>query len=111
MDKMLRAVGLLLAVTLALATPASAATGPALWLQHVRPLTVRGIGFHARESVSVTAPSGRVRTKTNAAGSSVVTFQSVGDRCSGGRIVAIGARGERVVLRLPPTMCLPAGTP
>jgi hypothetical protein len=111
MEKMLRAVGLLLAVALALATPASAATIPALQLQHVRPMIVRGVGFHARESVSVTAPSGHIRTKTNAAGSFVVTFQSGGDRCSGGRIVAIGARGEHAVLRLPPTMCLPATTP
>lgn len=92
----------------AAAAPAVAARTPSLKIEKATPLVVRGLGFHARETVTLTAPVGRLRMRTTATGGFLASFQSGVDRCSGGRIVAIGTSGDRVVLRLPQLMCAPA---
>ena len=90
------------------AASASAALKPTLTIEHSSPLVVRGLAFHARETVTVTAPAGRLRVRASVNGSFLATFGTGTDRCSGGRIVAVGASGDRVVLKLPQMMCLPA---
>ena len=102
----------LLAVALASITVGAAQAGnaisPSLKIEHASPLVVRGLNFHARESVTVTAPAGRrMRIRTTATGGFLATFPQ-GDRCSGGQILARGAAGDQAILRLPPMMCLPA---
>jgi hypothetical protein len=75
------------------------------------PLVVRGARFTPRETVTVTTPTGRLQVRTTATGAFVASFRGV-PRCSGGGIViARGAHGERVTLRLPLMMCAPATTP
>jgi hypothetical protein len=97
------------AATVAVAS-ASAAQKPAIVIEHSSPLVVRGMGFHAREAVTVTAPFARLRVKSSTTGGFLASFNRGADRCTGGRIVAVGASGDRVVMRLPPMMCLPATT-
>ena len=96
------------AAALALAAAAGAESTPSLRLVAYAPLVVRGIEFVPGETVTVTAPIGRVTVRTTAAGAFVARFRGA-PRCSGGGIVvARGAHGETVRLRLPVTMCAPA---
>jgi hypothetical protein len=95
------------------AAPAAGARAPSLTIVHRTPLVVKGVAFRPRESVTVTTPAGRMHVRTTANGSFLASFGAgLSDRCSGGaRIVAVSVAGERVVLRLPLTMCAPAASP
>jgi hypothetical protein len=88
----------------------SAALKPSISIESSKPLVVRGLAFHAREVVTVTAPVGHLRVHASVNGTFVATFRNGTDRCSGGRIVALGATGDRVVIKLPQMMCLPAAS-
>jgi len=92
-----------LAAALIVAAPAAAA--PRLTLVHSQPFVVRGLGFKPHERVVVRAAARTVIVRTTSLGRFLATFTS--DRCSGGRVVAVGASGDQAVLRLPPAMCAP----
>ena len=96
------------AAAAALAVPAGAERAPTLRMVNFTPLVVRGTAFVPREVVTVTAPTGRIQVRTTATGSFVASFRGTPRCSSGGVVVAVGARGERVLLRLPLTMCAPA---
>ena len=81
---------------------------PSLKIVQRSPLVVSGAGFRRSELVSVQVPGTSVRVRASHTGSFRVTFSS-GDRCTGGRVVATGKFGDHAVLRLPPTLCAPAG--
>ena len=99
----------LAAIALAgVATTAGAAATPTLRLVNMSPLGVRGTAFAPREVVTVSAPYGRIQTRATATGAFVVSFGGVPRCSSGGVVLARGAHGERVMLRLPLTMCAPA---
>jgi hypothetical protein len=66
---------------------------------------VHGTGFKPRERVVVHAGTAAVAVRATSLGRFVATVSF--DRCSGGRIFAVGASGDRAVLRLPPTGCPP----
>jgi hypothetical protein len=106
---MMRLLTLALVVASVAAASASAvARAPSLKIERATPLVVRGLGFHAREIVTVTTSIGHLRVRTTATGGFVASFRTGTDRCSGGRIVALGTTGDRAVLRLPQLMCAPA---
>lgn len=72
------------------------------------PLTLRGANFLPGERVRVTISGELRRTKqvtATRAGAFVVRFSAAYDRCSGLLAVAVGARGSRAVLKLPPLAC------
>ena len=109
----------LTALAIAAARPAAAADAsatkppPALRIVSVAPLTVAGSGFHVRERVRVTTWVDDVKivrgTRATRAGRFRVTFaDTVVDRCSGGFVVAVGARGARAAAKLPQPMCPPS---
>lgn len=98
--------------------PASAAVGMAadgkakLRLLDAAPVTVRGIGFAAGErvSVSVRGLGGMTRKSVTAGprGGWTTTFRNRAfDRCDGLIVGAVGNRGSRAGLRLPPGLCPP----
>ena len=93
---------------LAIASPAGAERTPTLRLVNFTPLVVRGNAFAPRETVTVTAPTGRIQVRTSATGAFVASFDGMPRCSSGGVVVARSANGERVLLRLPLTMCAPA---
>jgi hypothetical protein len=74
-------------------------------------LVVRGAGFFARERVHVTVTVNWQRTKTtrtSSAGTFTVDFGSTFvDPCSGVTVKAVGARGDRALLKMPPRACSP----
>lgn len=76
------------------------------------PVTVRGIGFAAGERVvvSVTSTGGMTRKSVTAGprGGWTTTFRNRAfDRCRGLIVGAVGNRGSRAGLRLPPGLCPP----
>jgi hypothetical protein len=79
-------------------------------LQVVRkaPLTIRGQGFRARESVRVSAAGQNRQLRARANGTFVLTIGS-GDRCNVTRVLAVGTGGSYAVVKvLPSPMCAPA---
>jgi hypothetical protein len=96
----------ILAAALIAATPAGAATHPTLKAVRMQPLTVRGAGFVPRERVVVRMAQARVVVRTSRLGGFVVAFATY-DRCTGGRVIAIGTSGDHALHRLPPVMCPP----
>src|SRR5262245_60699960 len=106
--KRLLALLLVPAAAAALAAPAGAERTPSLRLVDFTPLVVRGTAFVPREVVTVTAPTGRITVRTSATGAFVASFGGAPRCSSGGVVVARSAHGERVMLRLPVTMCAPA---
>jgi hypothetical protein len=97
-----------------LAAPAGSLGAPAqaahLRLVETTPLTVRGTGFKPHERVKVvyaTADLTRtVRTAAGAGGGFVARFAGVHfDACQLPRIVAVGSRGSRAVLKVVPPAC------
>jgi hypothetical protein len=79
-------------------------------LQIVRkaPLTIRGQGFRARESVRVSAAGRNWRLRANPSGTFVLTISS-GDRCNSVRVLAVGSGGSYAVVKvLPSPECAPA---
>jgi hypothetical protein len=72
------------------------------------PLTLRGTHFRPNERVRVTLAGELRRTKrvtAGRAGGFVVRFEAAYDRCSGAIASAVGARGSRATLKLPPLGC------
>jgi hypothetical protein len=104
----------LVAAAAVLLTPAitAGATKPALAVTSVQPLTVRGVGFHARERVTIVAYAAGRHVATllaDARGAFVVRFRGVILRgCSGYAIQARGSMGSRASLRFMPE-CPPRG--
>ena len=86
--------------------PASSA---ALTLAGTNPLTVRGSGFLPGESVRLELGSGATtRARATEQGSFRASFAAPVTRCDRVRVIAIGSKGSRVVLkRLPAPACLP----
>jgi hypothetical protein len=105
---------LVVALALGLALLGSAANGgesrqkATLKLSGGAPLTLRGAHFLANERVRVTVSGKVTRTKQVTAsrtGVFVVRFQTAYDRCSTTIALAVGARGSRAGLKLPPLAC------
>jgi len=99
----------------ALAGTAGAQVKPTLRLLAKSPLTVRGVGFHAKEKVRVTvdvSSVNRVRVvRTTAAGAFTVEISNVlsYDPCNDTLVVkAAGAIGDKAVLKLPQRACPPS---
>jgi hypothetical protein len=90
--------------------PAAGATKrtPVLTLVQRTPTVFRGAGFLPLERVSVSAGTATVHARSSRSGA-FLTPALPTDRCFAGRIVAVGAHGDRAVLRLPPILCAPAG--
>ena len=114
---MVRAVALLAAVA-ATALVASGPTAarpdvkPSLRVVTFAPLTVRGAGFAPREVVRVEvswAATGRRRVVAGATGAFAARFEGIRTtHCEAVRVVAVGSRGSRAVLKyLPSPACLP----
>jgi hypothetical protein len=78
------------------------------------PLTLKGIGFKAGETVTVRSTDNPVESrrtvKASGNGSFVVRLGRSVDRCNGGTIVATGDRGSRTGFNFAPTLCAVPGT-
>jgi hypothetical protein len=77
------------------------------------PLTLKGSGFKAGETVTVrstdNAVKGRRTVKATAAGTFVVRMGASTDRCNGGTIVAVGDKGSRASLNFSQVVCAAPG--
>jgi hypothetical protein len=109
---------LVIALTLGLALGAAesganqtAAGKATLKLQGVAPVTLRGAGFVRAERVVVSVRSGQRRSKrltANSRGGFVVSFPRLSyDRCDPLFALAVGSRGSRAGLKVPPRGCPP----
>lgn len=103
------------AVAVAAVPPAAGerSVKPSLRLASLAPLTLRGTGFVPRERVRIEVSgtaAARRRTLALASGSFTVRFDGVAlTRCDFVRVVAVGSRGSRAVLKhLPSPACIPA---
>jgi len=67
---------------------------------------IRGTGFRPVEKVTVRTPIAVLTIRTSRLGSFHAVFPA--DRCTSGMVVALGARGDRALLRLPRALCPPA---
>jgi hypothetical protein len=78
------------------------------------PLTVKGTGFKAGETVTVRSTDNAVKTrrtmKASAAGSFVVRLGTSADRCNGGTILATGNKGSKTSLNFSQLFCAASGT-
>jgi hypothetical protein len=105
-----------LLVTVALGCSAGTAVGgsdssprPSLQIVRKAPLTVRGRGFHARESVRVSAAGRSRRVRANPDGAFVLTLGAQVDRCNAVHVLAVGTGGSRATLKiLASPQCPPA---
>jgi hypothetical protein len=110
---LLAGVLVLLALIPAGAAVDTTAAGKArLRLVDPAPVTVRGTGFAAGESVSVSVRGlgGMTRKNVTAGrlGGWTVTFRNRAyQRCGGLIVSALGNRGSRAGLKLPPALCPP----
>jgi hypothetical protein len=105
---MLRQSAIALLVTVALGCTAGTAVGgsetatkASLQVIGHAPMTIQGHGFRARESVRVSAAGRQWRLKAGPRGSFVLTLRGA-NSCRIVRIVAIGSRGSRAILRIMP---------
>jgi hypothetical protein len=77
------------------------------------PLTLKGSGFKAAETVTVrstdNAVKGRRTVTATAAGTFVVRMGASADRCNGGTIVAVGDKGSRASLNFAQVVCAAPG--
>jgi hypothetical protein len=106
---------IVVAIALAIAAPLAGAAGttaakPVLRIELEHPLTVTGRAFEARELVTVRAVgtfgTRTLRVRTTRRGAFRLSFRRVsGSPCILRRVVAVGARGSRAELRLPPGVC------
>jgi hypothetical protein len=81
---------------------------PVLKLERSIPLTVRGLRFHARERVRVSAGARAARATAGSSGTFVVTIPGT-TACNTVRVVARGSAGSFAVVKLLPSPdCLPA---
>ena len=102
-------VALVAAALVAGAAP-GASTKPALRIELETPLTVTGRAFETRELVTVRAHGSfgtrSEKVRATRAGAFRVSFRKVsGSPCVLSRLTAVGARGSRAFLRLPPGAC------
>jgi hypothetical protein len=65
------------------------------------PVAIQGRGFRARESVRVSAAGRQWRLRAGPRGSFTLTLRGV-DFCKLVRILAVGSRGSRAILRIMP---------
>jgi hypothetical protein len=109
-----------LLAAIATALFAGGATGatqaPKLRITVELPLTLTGTAFRSHELVRVQAigtfGSRSLRVRTTEAGRLRARFARLsGDPCTLRRVIAVGARGSRAVLRLPPGACQPPEGP
>jgi hypothetical protein len=110
---------IVIALTLSLALFGAAAGGAnepssgkaTLKLQGGAPLTLHGAGFVRAERVVVSVTSDRRQSKrvtANVRGGFVVSFPAIlYDRCDPLFALAVGARGSRAGLKVPPRGCPP----
>jgi hypothetical protein len=94
----MRRIVLIASIAAVAAPAAGAVTAPSVRVVTRTPLVVAGAHFRAHERVSVTSGTAKAVVQTGVAGTFRVNLGSVlADRCSF-RVVAVGARGEHVVL-------------
>jgi hypothetical protein len=104
---------LLLMLVAALASTAPAAHSGRATIRLVRgdTLAVRGSGFYAHERVRVTVAVNWEKTKTVRTGSAGTFSADFGstfvDPCSRVVVRAVGAKGDRALLKIPPRECSP----
>jgi hypothetical protein len=106
------ALGAVVAAVVAVAPGYARSDAAALRVVDESPLTVRGLGFKARERVTVTETSAAAiqrRTVTaTATGSFVVRFTAVtADACRGFSVRASGNRGTRALVKRFDAICPP----
>jgi hypothetical protein len=95
------------------AAPGAATTGPALKLERMHPVTVKGTGFHSRERVRLVLHEGaathRRRARAGRSGAFSATFPRAAiARCERFTITAAGRGGSRAsVGRRAPVGCPP----
>ena len=91
--------------------PSASAAAPRLVIAKSSPLVVAGSHFKAGERVTVSFGQSTRQVRATRLGSFQASFAGVAfDRCSGWRIVAVGALGDRAVLVQSRVMCAPAST-
>jgi hypothetical protein len=77
------------------------------------PLTLKGSGFKAGETVTVRSTDNVVKSrrtvKATAAGTFVVRMGTSPDRCNGGTFVAVGDKGSRASLNFSQVVCAALG--
>jgi hypothetical protein len=89
--------------------PSASAGVPRIAIAKSNPLVVAGSHFKSRERVTVTFGESTRHVRATALGSFQASFDGVVvDRCTGWRIVAAGALGDRAVLVQSHAMCAPA---
>jgi hypothetical protein len=107
-------IGVIVILALGLALLASAANGgesrkkASLTLAGEAPLALRGANFLPGERVRVTLSAERRLTRqvtAGPAGGFVLRIPSAYDRCTATIVLAVGARGSRAGLKLPPLAC------
>jgi hypothetical protein len=111
---------LVIALALSLALFGTAAAGGSatssakatLKLERGAPLTLRGSRFVPAERVVVSVRGGKRQTKrvtANGRGGFVVSFPRLSyDRCDPLFALAVGSRGSRASLKMPPRLCPPS---
>jgi hypothetical protein len=111
---------LVIALTLGLALFGTAASGgnatsagkATLKLESGAPLTLRGARFLPAERVVVSVRGGQRQTKratANGRGGFVISFPRISyDRCDPLFALAVGSRGSRAGLKVPPRLCPPS---
>jgi len=77
------------------------ATKASLQVIRQAPMTIQGLGFRSNESVRVSAAGRQWRPRASTRGSFVLTLRGT-NRCTIVRVVAVGSRGSRAVLRILP---------
>ena len=103
-------LGILLGVSACSGSGSGPSSSAALTLARTNPLIVRGSGFQPGERVRLElGPSGATtRARASEHGSFRASFDAPVTRCDRVRVIAIGSKGSRVVLkRLPAPACLP----
>ncbi len=103
-------LGILLAVSACSGSGSGPSSSAALRFAETTPLTVRGSGFQPGERVRLDLGSSGATTWARASGrgSFRASFDVPVTRCDRIRVMAIGSKGSRVVLkRLPAPACLP----
>jgi hypothetical protein len=99
------------ALASAVLVPSASAAAPRIVIAKSTPLVVSGSHFKARERVTVTFGQSTRHVRTTPLGSFQASFPGVVfDRCSGSRIAAVGALGDRAVIVQAHVMCAPAST-
>jgi hypothetical protein len=99
------------AFAIAVVVPSASAAAPRLVIANSSPLVVSGSHFKAGERVTVTFGQSTRRVRTTRLGRFRASFAGVAvDRCSGLRIAAVGARGDRALLVQSRVKCAPASS-